>query len=202
LIDYKRDNYTNRMLAYAIIFWLPLISISLYEFIKLILTEKNKTQLTWALVAAGLLTANLYISYPRQDAYLNSHSYASSIHDLEAVNWINTDAAGKDYIVLANQQVSAASLRQFGFAKYYANNVFYYPIPTGGPLYQYYLSLVKTPDLNTIKSAGSLVGVNQVYVVINEYWWQARRLITELDLLADSHQKIAGGKVHVFKFTW
>jgi hypothetical protein len=202
LIDYERDNYANRMLVCAIIFWLPLISIGLYEFIQLVLAAESRQKITWAIVTSIILSATLYISYPRQDAHLNSHSYASSVHDLAAVTWINDDAAGADYIVLANQQVSAAALHQYGFAKYYDNNTFYYPIPTGGPLYQYYLSLVKTPDLNTIKSAGSLVGVHQVYVVINEYWWQARRLITEFSLLADDHYKVAGGKVHVFKFTW
>ena len=200
LIDYERDNYANRMLVCALIFWLPLLAIGLYELVILILQAERRQKISWAIVSSALLVASLYTSYPRQDHYLDSHSYATSRHDIAAVKWINADNTNYEYIVLANQQVSAAALRQFGFAKYHGDEMFYYPIPTGGLLYQYYLALVKEPNLATISAAAELAGVKRVYVVINEYWWQAKRLIAELDLIASEHQVINGGKDHVFRF--
>jgi hypothetical protein len=153
----------------------------------------------WLILIVSGSLASLYLSYPRFDDYANSHGYATSKADILAVRFIEQDARGKNYIVLANQQVSAAALREFGFNRYY-NNLFYYPIPTGGLLYQYYLALVKEPNLATISAAAELAGVKRVYVVINEYWWQAKRLIAELDLIAGEHQVINGGKDHVFRF--
>jgi len=200
LIDYERDNYANRILVSAIIFWMPFLAIASYEFVNRILGVERRQRLVWLIIGCAMLSANLYLAYPRYDQYHNSHSYATSASDLKAVQWINADANGTDYVVLANQQVSAAALDEFGFAKYYHGNIFYYPVPTSGQLYQYYLAITQSPDPTIIEATRQLVGAETVYVVINEYWHQAKKIIPELELMADVHYKVDGGKVHVFKF--
>ena len=56
------------------------------------------------------------MSYPRIDNYHNTHSFSISDSDIASVQWIEENA-DDDYIVLANQQVSAAALSQYGFKK-------------------------------------------------------------------------------------
>lgn len=147
-----------------------------------------------------MITTSLYVSYPRFDRYFNSRGYSVGQNDIEAVRWIDKNADG-DYLVLANQQVSAAALSQFGFKRYYDNNIFYYPIPTSSPLYQYYLDMVyKKPDKRTITEAMDMVGVNQGYFVLNKYWWQFPKILAEAKFSADSWKEFGNGEVFVFKF--
>ncbi|MCG2695722.1 hypothetical protein L6248_02210 [Candidatus Parcubacteria bacterium] len=145
-------------------------------------------KLIFLIFAAILISTSLYLSYPRFDHYFNSRCFSTSKNDIEAVNWIENNTES-DYIVLANQQVSAAALREFGFKKYYSpplidkerglgGEVFYYPVPTGGPLYQYYLDMVyEKPSRETMTKAMDLVGVSEGYFVLNKYWWAFDKII-------------------------
>ena len=150
-----------------------------------------------------LISVSLYSSYPRYDHYFNSHGYSVCKSDLKAVSWIN-DNSQEDFIVLANQQTSVASLYSFGFKKYYQidkEEIFYYPIPTGGSLYQYYLDMVyEKPNKKTMDAAMNLTGVNIGYFVLNKYWWAFDKILAEAKLEANSWQEIDNGEVYVFKF--
>jgi hypothetical protein len=147
------------------------------------------------------MSVSLYTSYPRFDRYYNYHSYAASQADIDAVRWIANDAKSQDYIVLANQQVSAAALSQLGFKKYYHDNIFYYPIPTSSPLYQYYLDMVyQAPNKKTALAALDLVGAQEVYFVLNKYWWAFPKILAEAEFNADSWQEFGPGEVYVFKY--
>lgn len=198
LINYERDNYAMRILISALIFCLPFIAISIYELLSLIIKSSRRTQLNWLVIGLVILSTQLYVAYPRLDKYYNSKSYATSATDIKTVQWIHADAQNQDYIVLANQQVSAAALREYGFAKYYHDSIFYYPIPTGGALYQHYLNLTYNPVISHIQAASELTGVKTVYLVINKYWHLSNQLIPELTLIANSSQKI--DDTTVFKF--
>jgi hypothetical protein len=148
-----------------------------------------------------VVSAALYLTYPRYDNYFNSRGYSVSSADIASVDWINRDATG-DFIVLANQQVSAAALSQFGFKKYYgANQLFYYPIPTSSPLYNYYLDMVyKKPSRETMFQAMDLAGVNQGYFVLNKYWWAFKKILDEAKLSADSFMDFNNGEDFMFKY--
>lgn len=152
------------------------------------------------LLLGALLAASLYLSYPRFDRYHNSHSYAVSQADVMAVDWIEQDAAGAEYVVLANQQVSAAALRQLGFKKYYPGDIFFYPIPTGGPLYREYLNMTNQPTAATMSAAMDLAGVRLAYFVLDDYWFEADKIAPEAELIAEHVERIAGGQVRVFRF--
>jgi len=201
LINYERDDYPQRILLAACLFLLPFFILSIYALLEKIAKQNNFIIISFAVFLSLLVSASLYVTYPRYDNYFNSHGYSVSKADLDAVNWIN-DNAKADYIVLANQQVSAAALSRFGFKKYYgAEQIFYYPIPTGSPLYQYYLDMVyKKPGRETMFRAMDLTGVDIGYFVLNKYWWAFTKILDEAKLSADSWQEIDNGEVYVFKY--
>lgn len=203
LINYERDDYPRRILLAASLFLLPFFILAIYGWLKKI-AEKNIFIISaFSVFLAILMSAALYLSYPRHDNYFNSRGYSVSSSDLAAVSWINNDAK-KDFIVLANQQVSAAALDRFGFKKYYGqgkNQIFYYPIPTGSPLYQYYLDLVyKKPSRETILKAMDLTEVNLAYFVLNKYWRAFAKIEAEAKLSANSWREIDNGEAVVFKY--
>ena len=200
LVDYERSYYSNRLLVVLMIFSLPFILNFLLELAKKIPYQKNIIKYTFLVFLSLLITVSLYFSYPRYDNYFNSHGYSTSKLDIEAVEWIDNDAGKKDYIVLAHQQTSAAALKKFGFKKYYKNNIFYYPIPTGGPLYSVYLDLVEKVERKKIESAMDLTGVDLAYFVINKYWWASEKIIAEAKLESDEWTEIDNNEIFIFKF--
>ncbi len=200
LINYERADYPLRLLTIAALFALPLLIIPLEGFLQRL---KNLTffhSLPLYLFLSALLAASLYLSYPRFDNYHNSHGYAVSKADILAVNWIEKNAGGEDYVVLANQQVSAGALREFSFKKYYQNDIFYYPIPTGGPLYRHFLAMVERPSRESVYGAMDLTGVKLAYFVLDDYWWAADKIAAEAELIADDSVIISNGQVKVYKF--
>ncbi|HNX10935.1 MAG TPA: hypothetical protein PKI61_02240 [bacterium] len=151
------------------------------------------------LFVSFLITASFYLAYPRNDIHFNSKGYSVSASDIQAVNYIHTQGAGKDYIVLANQQVGAAAISQFGFYKYYGP-YFYYSTQSGGELQEYFRSLMAEPKRETVLAALSLAGVDEGYVVVNNYWWDFDRVVKLLKHEANSWEKIDNGEDYVFWF--
>ncbi|MFH1661826.1 MAG: hypothetical protein ABIA02_01900 [Candidatus Falkowbacteria bacterium] len=201
LIEYERDDYLNRILVVAVLFLLPFIFIALYSILEKIIKQNKIIKNFLFLFLIILITTSFYFSYPRFDNYFNSHGYSVSENDIKAVRFIE-ESNKNDYIVLANQQVSVAALREFGFAKYYKNNIFYYPIPTGEKLYQYYLDMVyKKPSKETVVKAMNLAGVSEAYFVLNKYWWASLKILEEAKLEADEFYEIGDGEIYIFKYT-
>jgi len=201
LIEYERSDYPERILITALIVALPLMAVALRSFAARLEAVSKYQFAIWLCVIVAASTATLYLTYPRFDHYFNSHSYATSKADILAVRWIEADAKKQPFIVLANQQVSAAALREYGFKTYFKHSIFYYPIPTGSPMYQYYLAMVEKPDLKQITAAMDLAGVDRAYLVLNSYWWQYNKLVAQTATIADSYQDIGGGQVTVFVFS-
>lgn len=202
LISYEQGNFAGRILTLITIFFLPILIFGLEKLISLILQKDRLTKYLWLALGITLVSTSLYTSYPRFDRYFNSRGYSTSQNDLSAVKLIAANTKNP-YIVLANQQVSAAALKEFGFNNYYQTAlgpVFFYPIPTGGPLYNYYLDMVyKNPSRATMAKARELTGVNESYLIVNKYWHQSGRIINAAKLSADSWQEI-GGDVYLFKY--
>jgi len=200
LIFYERANFSNRILLISVLFLLPFILLALHGFVIRVLKNNKFIKTAWLILLVLLITTSLYLSYPRFDNYHNSHSYVTSQRDIDAVKWIDK-SADDDFVVLSNQQVSAAALHEFGFKKYYKQNIFYYPIPTGAPLYQYYLDMVyNKPSYNTALMAMDLAGVDTAYFVLNKYWWAFPKILAEAKLEANSWQKFGNNEVYVFTY--
>lgn len=207
LIDYERGNYADRLLVLATV----MAFFAAVAGIKQKISQARKAT-PWIqlilLIGIGAIGSGLaYTALPRHDALVVGRGWSVGKADLEAVRFIDRDAGGMTYGVLANQSVSAAAVSQFGFKRYAANDVFYYPIPTGGPLYEQYLRLTyRETTLDPIKDAALLTEASRMYVVINDYWWQADQLVETLNGLTPNHwsfgdmQSGLGSRVDVYRF--
>jgi hypothetical protein len=209
LISYERGDFANRVLTEAFLFLLPIIAIILYKFIGRIMESKPLLKYSWLIFLTLMVVVSFYGSYPRRDNLFNSHGFSVGQSDLEAVNWIETDALNTPflvnrppYVVLANQQVSVAALWTFGFSRYFTNDmIYFYPIPTGGPLYQIYLDMVyKKPDRATALRAADLTGAEIVYFVINKYWTGFDKIVEQAKIESDSYENLDNGEIYIFKY--
>ncbi len=201
LIDYERGDYSQRILELATIFFLPLIIVSLNFLISKIYRQNRILKTSMVLLGISLILASVYLSYPRFDPYHNSRFYSISQADIEAVKKVEKKAQGEDYLVLANQQVSVAALREFGFERYLKDDIYFYPIPTGGKLYAHYLDMVyQKPDRETMAKAMELTGVDKGYFILNEYWWAFDKIKKEARLEADFYEMISDGDIYIFEY--
>ena len=200
LIDYERQDFALRFLTLASLFALPLASRGLSSLRSRI---PPYSLLTTPYLLLLVSCASIYALYPRHDGYVRSAAFNVSQADIDTVYAIHAkEAADADYIVLSNQATAAAALQEFGFRKYYHTDIFYYPIPTGGTLYQSYLSMVNdTPTKETILNAMHTAGVHKAYFVVSDYWWKSDQIIENAKPLTDEWFAVDGGKTVVFVFT-
>lgn len=199
LIEYERQNYAVRLLTLASIFLIPHAAIALAGIADALKGKQPALKISWAMVLALLITGNVYAAYPRDDNYTRSAGFNVSTNDFDAVYAIENDARNDEFIVLANQAVSAAALEAFGFKKYYDGDIFYYPIPTGGELYQFYLQMAdEEPTRETAIKAMDLAGVDTAYFAINDYWWRSEVIIEHAKNEADDWFSVGEGAVTVF----
>lgn len=199
LIAYEQVDFANRVFLAALYFIIPVILLSGIELYKR-LSSSRYSQFVAAVVLTVIITSVFFISYPRYDRYETIRNFTTSAHDIEAVRRVDELANGQDYIVLANQSVSAAAIQEFGFKAYY-NDHFFYPVPTGGPLYEHYLSMVyDTPSKENAQKAATLTGVNTIYFLLNDYWFEAETIRAQAISLADSYEEIHNGAVVIFTY--
>lgn len=200
LIDYERGNYADRLNALAIFCLLPAAMLGLMNFWPRIKHAPKILSAGIMIFFLGLATALAYDSLPRHDALVAGRGWSTSFDDFDVVKLIDHDAENRNYTVLANQSVSAAAVAELGF-KRYAQDIFFYPIPTGGALYQKFLDIsYNEPTLDIIKDTAQLGQSDLVYVVINDYWWRADAIASAIGKIADQKWEIGDSKVKVYKF--
>ncbi|MDI3496484.1 MAG: hypothetical protein PWQ35_505 [Patescibacteria group bacterium] len=205
LINYEQGDFARRILIIILLFLSPFALITISSLVKRIIQSPKKTLKLWfTILTIFFISASLYLAYPRFDKYYNSRGYSTSYKDIEAVKTVAKLAQDKKYIVLANQQVSAAALKTFGFSNYYPSEhgpIFFYPIPTGGVLYQYYLEMVyKNPSRETMQEAMTLVGAQEGYLIINSYWNDSDKIIKAAKLSADAYFEIGDKDIFIFQY--
>ncbi len=189
LPDSEQGGYAARLITIAILIAVPAAAFAIGTLLEKI---SGKGWYALAGIAAVVLffVGGVYLAYPREDAYVISEGWNTSATDLAAVGAIADDAKDEPYIVLAAQPVSAAALSKFGFFKYYASSegpIFAYPVPTGGPLYQYFLKMIYTdPSSEYMNQAMALAGVKRGYFVVNSYWTGADHAIARAKTSAES----------------
>ena len=212
LIDYERQDYAGRLIPLAAFFLIPFLMLGIGRIAERLHASPIVLRVSAIVLVAALATSAFYLTYPRRDSYETSHGFNVSQADMNSVHAIDADARGASYVVLANQSVSAAAIREIGF-KHYFGPFFFYPIPTGGELYDLFLSMNANPDRQITTDAVSLMNdacaadpacdekpVQIVYYAVNDYWWQADRLVETGKQTADSWFAIDGGKIHVFRY--
>ena len=189
LPDGEQGGYAGRLLVIALLVAAPAAAA---ETAKLLGKTVGKPwRAATAVVAiAFMFTGGVYLAYPRADAYVISKGWNTSATDMSAVEAVNDDANGEPYIVLAAQPVSAAALSKFGFFKYYdtpEGQIFAYPVPTGGPLYQFFLKMIYIdPSSEYMNEAMALAGVKRGYFVVNSYWTDADHIIARAKQTSES----------------
>lgn len=200
LIDYERGNYADRLHVLGVICLIPATLPALERLFLRATHAPIFTRILLVILFAGITTGLAYDAFPRHDALVTGRGWSTSRQDLEAVQIIERDANNEPYTVLANQSVSAAAVALLGF-KRYADDVFFYPIPTGGPLYELYLRMTyNEPSRDTARDAGRLGDTDLVYVVVNKYWWRAEQVSESLRAIAQKDWDIESGTVRVYKF--
>lgn len=199
LIDYERSNYADRLIPLALFFLVPFLIVFSGKLTGLLRARPVVLRVFFIVLLAALITSSFYLTYPRRDNYETSHGFNLGAADVSAVWDADRDASGADYVVLANQTVASAAIREFGFTRYY-DDVFYYPVPTGGPLYQLFLDMNDHPNLETAGQAMDLAGVDRLYFLVNDYWWQSDRIVEVAKTNADEWWSVGNGAVHIFKY--
>lgn len=200
LISYERGDYAQRLFQIGEL----LMVLAAMPALGMLFDRLGRALPLAALAATVFIgsigAANAYNSLPRHDAAQASRGWSVGKEDVEAVRWIDQFSKGKPYTVLANQTVSSAAVKEFGF-KRYAGDVFFYPIPTGGALYNVYLKMTyEDPSFETVKDAAKLGRTDLVFVVINDYWWKAEELNQRIGAIADNTWSIGNGKVNIYVF--
>lgn len=202
LISYERQDYASRLLTVAQLFLIPGALIGIGHWFERAWQAEPRFRAAALLLGTVWFSANVYNALPRNDAASIGHGWNVSQSDLEAVRFIDKQANGKPYTVLANQTVSAAAISVSGFKRYAgaAGDVFYYPIPTGGPLYEDFLNMMDVPKRSIAEQAGKLGESDLVYVVVNRYWSHSDQLIEQLKQISDRTWNVNRGDVYVFLF--
>ncbi len=212
VIAYETNDYPQRLTQTAILLALPVLLLRLTEGFELLRSRARATVRWVSIPLLGIIVSMcVYALYPIDvDGYHIDKGYSMSIHDLRAVEWIHTDAGQAEYVVLANQSVSAAAIERYGFQTYFniyntatqkIEPIFYYPVPTGGRLYPFYLQFVyKAPQRATVMDALTLVGARRAYVVINRYWRDSNNLIQSARQDSDKAHTIDDGAIWIFRY--
>jgi len=208
LIDYERSNYADRLVPMITYFLAPLFILGLSA----VLLKSRKWPLvikaSLIVLLVALATGNFYLTYPRDDVYVTGHGYNVSQVDIDAVYKIDQMAEEQPYAVLANQSVSAAAIKNLGFDHYFGDQYFY-PIPTGGAFYQFFLDMNTHPARETALEALALVNnktedeslyAQQIYYVVNTYWWESSRIIETAKGTADDWFSLGDGQIYIFRY--
>lgn len=198
LIAYERSSYADRLSIIGLLLLSTVAAKGLWY-----LLQKPRAAPHHLILLIFLWqwqTARIYNALPRMDSNQQSHGYSVSSTDKQAVFWIEQQAHQQPYTVLANQSMSAASIEKLGF-KRYVNEIFYYPIPTGGPLYEIFLRTATTKaTMDDIREAAELTKSEIVFVAIHEYWWDAKKVNEHLSTLTSSTQSFDHGAITVYRF--
>lgn len=202
----EQGDYPLRLIRTSMLFALPFAMYAIYGVLRMA-ERKGWTALRYIfpIVFACLLTISLYLSYPQKNPKAQFPGYNVTAHDADAVRWIH-DREGEEYryIVLSNPLPAAAALEAYSFAKYHdtpKGPVFYYSIPSGGPLYGYYLDMVyRGQKRETMEAAMALANVKHAYFILDDYWANAKTIAEGAKKTADEWHGIDGEKVWIFMY--
>ncbi len=202
LIDYDKNSFTSRLLVLTFYILLPFFLLGIYVFIKKIWeSDEILKKIFLIFILSGGLSISLYLSYPRLNQYEPAKFFSLSESDIKAVTLIE-QVASPNHIVLANQMIGAAAIKEFGFKKYY-NNQFYYSMPMGQSktLYEGYLEMIyQGAKRETMQKAMREAGVNESYFVLNKYWRNFEKIADQASASAEKVYTIDNGNILIFKY--
>lgn len=200
LITYERQDYIQRLFFIGQLLFLPAAVSGFARVWNRVKQQPALPFFAFVVFAIAWQGARVYRAFPYHDATHIEHGWNTSQAALEAVRWIEQDSKHQPYTVLADQSVSAGAVAELGF-KRYADDVFFYPLPTGGTLYQVFLRAATTQaKKEDIEEAARLGKSSLVYVILSSYWWQADEVAKHLETLAGNSYRVEGGAMRVYRF--
>ena len=204
LIDYERANYATRLIPLMAFFAVPYFLLGLSHILINLKSQPLLLRASALILLVAFTSSAFYLAYPRRDAYETNRGFNVGQADIDTVHLIDDLAGNHPYLVLANQSVSAAAIQEIGFNYY--GDLFFYPIPTGGPLYEQFLTMNDLPSRETAQEALNLVpqhgDVNTLFYVVNNYWWEAARIIETAKTTADDWRSLGDGQVYLFRYNF
>lgn len=201
LSAYDQNDFTNRLIWLTFYTLLPFFFVGIYQILKIFWSQDIFYKLFLVMGLTAVMSASLYLSYPRLNQYEPAKFFSLGQADLDAVNYIEQVAA-PEHIVLANQMVSVAAINEFGFKKYY-HGQFFYSMPNGETrtFYDSYLDMIYNgASRETMIKAMNEAGVDESYLVINKYWNNFEKIVSQAADSSDKVYSIDNGKVYVFKY--
>lgn len=199
VISYEQGVYGARLLTLCLICIFPFFLIGISRFL-----AHKKRMIALSVIGAMLLTASWYFTYPTRDPVSFHTGYAVRDADIEVVRFIHDRNKDRPHIVLTNQTVSAAAIKELGFFAYHETALgpqYAYSIPTGGPLYQYFRNMVyEEPKREWMVRAMDFVNVNRAYFVHTNYWAPAAAIRDAAKHEADAWWDMGNGRAWIYEY--
>lgn len=203
----EQGNYPTRLIWSSMIFLLPAAITGLHRLYELLLPSMKKMRginVCCLLAVGSALTVSLYFAYPQNNYKARYPGYNITAHDFAAVAYIQSLHDDDQFIVIANQLVGAAALTASSFNHTFQTTqgeVYYYSVPSGGPLYHYYGKMVYEGQKNEyMQQAMMLAGVDTAYFVINQYWGKYEEIVAQATKTADAVHVIGDGAVTILTY--
>jgi hypothetical protein len=133
---------------------------------------------------AATMTINYYFIYPQENRIATFTGWNIGKGDAEAVRIIDQITAGKPYVVLTDQLVSAVALRDLGYHRTLetaaGDHLFIYPIAADELLAPYadkalYESIIRSDIDELHKRTGA-----SVFIVVHNFWYRLEQIINEV----------------------
>src|SRR3989339_109733 len=209
VINLEQGGYPTRLLVIGLLFLIPWSMYGIYYIGKSLIDgvqtlSKRQWMTLGIIISSVLLMVSLYLSYPQRNPKVYFTGFNVTQYDVQTVEWINADNTNYDYVVLANSITSVAALTKYSFIKHFQTEqgeVFYYSIPTGGPLYKIYQKMLyEGQKREYMDEVMDLTGTNKAYFVVNWYWDNVNTIVEGAKQTADSWHVI-NDKIWIFTYT-
>jgi len=209
VINLEQGGYPTRLLVIGLLFLIPWSMYGIYYIGKSLIDgvqtlSKRQWMTLGIIISSVLLMVSLYLSYPQRNPKVYFTGFNVTQYDVQTVEWINADNTNYDYVVLANSITSVAALTKYSFIKHFQTEqgeLFYYSIPTGGPLYKIYQKMLyEGQKREYMDEVMDLTGTNKAYFVVNWYWDNFNTIVEGAKQTADSWHVI-NDKIWIFTYT-
>ncbi|MDO8598499.1 MAG: hypothetical protein Q7S02_00130 [bacterium] len=109
----EQSQFPLRLVQLAALLAVPLAGVGLGHVLERI--RGRLPTLAMSVTLGVVATMTLLLAYPRDDAQARSGLWSVSASDIAAVHAIASDSGDTPYVVLANQMLGAAAIKEFGF---------------------------------------------------------------------------------------
>lgn len=204
IIPREQQEFSLRVLQVTYLSLMPVVVARVGYF-----WERRERSFAWLsavfVVMAVCMTFAWYMSYPQNNPKVVQAGYSMRLADIEAVRKIDAVAGDVPYFVLSNQMTSVAALREFGFDRYLTpqngERILWYPLPTGGELYTYYLSMLfDGADRETVRRAARFTQTELGFFIVPNYWPNVEHIRKSAAQHADASIDVAGGQIVIYKY--